>query len=55
MFQILDLGSGEEIQKVGEAGELCLKSDSVMKGYYGNPEATSDVIDKDGWLHTGGR
>ncbi|VDD85977.1 unnamed protein product [Enterobius vermicularis] len=53
MFQILDLGSGEEIQKVGEAGELCLKSDSVMKGYYGNPEATSDVIDKDGWLHTG--
>jgi len=43
---------GVEI-KITEQGELCTRSDCVMLGYFNNPQATSEVIDEDGWLHTG--
>lgn len=35
------------------AGELVTRGFNVMKGYYKNTKATNDVIDKDGWFHTG--
>jgi fatty-acyl-CoA synthase len=38
---------------VGEIGELCCRGYNVMRGYYKNPEATAQVIDADGWLHSG--
>jgi long-chain acyl-CoA synthetase len=39
--------------KLGEFDELLVRSPGMMLGYWQNPEATRDIIDENGWLHTG--
>ena len=39
--------------RIGEKNELLVKGPNVMLGYWNNPEATSAMIDADGWLNTG--
>ncbi len=50
--KIVNSSTGQTVA-LGEIGEICFRGYHVMKGYYGNPEATQQAIDENGWLHSG--
>jgi long-chain acyl-CoA synthetase len=39
--------------KIAEDGEILAKGPNIMKGYYNRPDLTAEVIDAEGWFHTG--
>src|SRR5205823_2521402 len=50
--RLVDPDTGEDAGPGGE-GELCMRGPHVMLGYLNNPDATTAMIDSDGWLHSG--
>ena len=50
--KIIDVESRQDL-KPGEKGEVCIRGPQIMKGYLGQPDATAEIIDSEGWLHTG--
>jgi fatty-acyl-CoA synthase len=50
--KIVDVDTGEEVGS-DEQGDLCTRGYHVMRGYYKMDERTREVIDDEGWLHTG--
>ncbi|MBA3905947.1 MAG: long-chain-fatty-acid--CoA ligase [Pseudonocardiales bacterium] len=51
-IEVRDPATGQRVA-VDEAGEICVRTEQLMSGYWGNPEATAAAITTDGWLRTG--
>jgi acyl-CoA synthetase (AMP-forming)/AMP-acid ligase II len=50
--RIVDVESGRECE-AGEQGEIVARGPNMLAGYYNAPDKTAEVIDRDGWFHTG--
>ncbi|KQY01336.1 AMP-binding protein [Mycobacterium sp. Root135] len=50
--KVVDPDTGATVPR-GVNGELCTRGYSVMVGYWNQPDETAEVIDSDGWMHTG--
>jgi acyl-CoA synthetase (AMP-forming)/AMP-acid ligase II len=50
--KLVSVDTGRQLG-VGEEGELLMRGPQIMKGYLGQPAATADAIDAEGWYHTG--
>ncbi|WP_241523346.1 AMP-binding protein [Mycobacterium sp. IEC1808] len=50
--KVVDATGGHTVPR-GVAGEFCTRGYSVMAGYWNDPQRTAEVIDADGWMHTG--
>ena len=50
--RLIEPVTGKEVE-VGQPGEICIKGPHVMVGYFNRPEETRQVIDADGYMHTG--
>lgn len=50
--KVVDTRTGATLP-LGETGEVCFRGYHIMKGYYGDTEATRETLDENGWLHSG--
>jgi len=51
-LKVIDSESGE-LLPAGMQGEICVRTPVMMKGYYNMEKETSELVDKEGWFHTG--
>jgi acyl-CoA synthetase (AMP-forming)/AMP-acid ligase II len=51
-IEVRDPATGQQVAD-GEPGEICVRTEQLMSGYWGRPEATAATITADGWLRTG--
>jgi len=52
LLQVIDEVTGESCGPY-KRGEVAVRGPLNMKGYYDDPASTANIIDTDGWLHTG--